>query len=47
MNLSRRIKIQLVIYAVVTLVAGVVMAIGYIRLPSMFGVGRYSGVPPK
>jgi phospholipid/cholesterol/gamma-HCH transport system substrate-binding protein len=42
MNLSRRIKIQLVIYAVVTLVAGVIMAIGYIRLPSMFGVGRYS-----
>jgi phospholipid/cholesterol/gamma-HCH transport system substrate-binding protein len=42
MHLDRRIRIQLVVYAVVTLVAGVVMAIGYIRLPEMFGVGRYS-----
>jgi phospholipid/cholesterol/gamma-HCH transport system substrate-binding protein len=42
MTLDRRIKIQLVIYTLVTLIAGVVMAIGYIRLPSMFGVGRYS-----
>ena len=42
MILDRRIKIQLAIYVVVTLVAGVVMAIGYIRLPAMFGVGRYS-----
>jgi phospholipid/cholesterol/gamma-HCH transport system substrate-binding protein len=41
MNLDRRIRIQLVIYVAVTLVAGVVMAIGYIRLPEMFGVGRY------
>jgi phospholipid/cholesterol/gamma-HCH transport system substrate-binding protein len=42
MTLDRRIKIQLVIYTLVTLIAGVVMALGYIRLPSMFGVGRYS-----
>jgi phospholipid/cholesterol/gamma-HCH transport system substrate-binding protein len=42
MHLDRRIRIQLVIYVVVTLVAGVVMAVGYIRLPAMFGVGRYS-----
>jgi phospholipid/cholesterol/gamma-HCH transport system substrate-binding protein len=42
MHLDRRIKIQLVIYVVVTLVAGVVMAVGYIRLPAMFGVGRYN-----
>jgi phospholipid/cholesterol/gamma-HCH transport system substrate-binding protein len=33
---------QLAIYLLVTLVAGAVMAIGYIRLPAMFGVGRYS-----
>jgi phospholipid/cholesterol/gamma-HCH transport system substrate-binding protein len=42
MHLDRRIKIQLAIYALVTLLAGVVMAIGYIRLPAMVGVGRYS-----
>ncbi len=42
MHLDRRIKIQLVIYALVTLIAGVVMALGYIRLPAMLGVGRYS-----
>ena len=42
MHLDRRIRIQLVIYVVITLVAGVVMAVGYIRLPAMFGVGRYS-----
>jgi phospholipid/cholesterol/gamma-HCH transport system substrate-binding protein len=41
-HLDRRIRIQLVIYAVITLVAGVAMAIGYIRLPEMFGIGRYS-----
>jgi phospholipid/cholesterol/gamma-HCH transport system substrate-binding protein len=42
MHLDRRIRIQLVIYVLITLVAGVVMAVGYIRLPAMFGVGRYS-----
>jgi phospholipid/cholesterol/gamma-HCH transport system substrate-binding protein len=42
MNLDRRIRIQLVVYVVITLVAGAAMGIGYIRLPAMFGVGRYS-----
>jgi phospholipid/cholesterol/gamma-HCH transport system substrate-binding protein len=42
MHLDRRIRIQLVVYAVITLVAGVVMGIGYIQLPELFGVGRYS-----
>jgi len=42
MHLDRRIRIQLVIYVLITLVAGVVMAVGYVRLPAMFGVGRYS-----
>jgi phospholipid/cholesterol/gamma-HCH transport system substrate-binding protein len=42
MHLDKRIRIQLVIYTVVTLVAGVVLAIGYIRLPAMLGIGRYS-----
>jgi phospholipid/cholesterol/gamma-HCH transport system substrate-binding protein len=42
MHLDRRIRIQLVVYAVITLVAGVVMGIGYIRLPEMFGIGQYT-----
>jgi phospholipid/cholesterol/gamma-HCH transport system substrate-binding protein len=42
MHLSRRIIIQLAVFAVIALVAAVVMAIGYVRLPAMFGVGRYT-----
>ena len=42
MHLDRRIRIQLVVYVVITMVAGVVMAVGYVRLPAMFGIGRYS-----
>jgi phospholipid/cholesterol/gamma-HCH transport system substrate-binding protein len=41
-SLDRRIKIQLVAYTLITLIAGVVMAIGYVRLPAMLGVGRYN-----
>ncbi|MBX7433757.1 MCE family protein [Mycobacterium sp. Y57] len=39
--LSRRIFVQLAIFAVVTLVGGAAMVFGYIRLPAMFGIGRY------
>ncbi|KUI29334.1 MCE family protein [Mycobacterium sp. GA-2829] len=43
MRLTRKIKIQLAIFAVVAIVAGSVMAFGYIRLPSLlFGVGQYT-----
>jgi phospholipid/cholesterol/gamma-HCH transport system substrate-binding protein len=42
MHLSRRISIQLAIFAVVSLVAGAVLVFGYIKLPAMFGVGRYT-----
>jgi phospholipid/cholesterol/gamma-HCH transport system substrate-binding protein len=41
MHLDRRIKTQLAIYLLVTTIAVAVMAIGYVRLPAMFGVGRY------
>ena len=34
--------IQLAIFAVVAVVAGALMVLGYIRLPAMFGVGRYT-----
>ena len=42
MRLSRRIKIQLITVGMLSLVAGLVMVIGYIGLPTMlFGIGRY------
>ncbi|MCX2929889.1 MlaD family protein [Mycobacterium sp. CVI_P3] len=42
MRLTRRTWLQLAIFAVIAIVAGSVMAIGYIRLPNMlFGVGHY------
>ncbi len=39
--LTLRIRIQLAIFAVVALVFGAAMVFGYIRLPAMFGIGRY------
>ncbi|CDO88566.1 mammalian cell entry protein [Mycobacterium triplex] len=42
MRLARRTLIQLVAFGVISAIAAVVMAIGYIRLPNMlFGVGHY------
>ncbi|ARV80143.1 MlaD family protein [Mycobacterium sp. 050128] len=42
MHLSRRIRLQLAIFGVVTLLAGGLMAFGYLRLPGLlFGVGHY------
>ena len=41
--LTTRIKIQLCIAAVVALVAGTIMVVGYIKAPAvLFGVGRYT-----
>ena len=42
MRVNRRTFIQLVIFAVIALVAGTVMAVGYIRVPTMLGIGRYT-----
>ncbi|MGJ6126700.1 MlaD family protein [Mycolicibacterium sp. Y3] len=39
--LTRRIRLQLALFAVVALIFGAAMVFGYIRLPSMFGIGRY------
>ncbi|MCU1647634.1 MAG: mce3F [Nocardia sp.] len=41
MILSRFVRIQLIIFAVVTVVALAVMGVVYMRLPAMAGVGRY------
>ncbi|OCB22482.1 MCE family protein [Mycobacterium intracellulare] len=42
MRLNKRTKIQLSIFAVVAVVAGTIMAYGYIRVPAMLGWGRYN-----
>ncbi|WP_059014507.1 MlaD family protein [Mycobacterium sp. M26] len=39
--LSLRIRIQLVLFAIVTAIFAAAMVFGYIRLPAMFGIGRY------
>jgi phospholipid/cholesterol/gamma-HCH transport system substrate-binding protein len=42
MILTRRIKIQLMIMTVIALAGMAVMAFGYIKLPAMAGIGRYT-----
>lgn len=42
MRLSRTVWIQLAILAVVTVVACGVMAFGFVKVPALFGVGRYT-----
>ncbi len=42
MRLTRRIRIQLAIFVVVSVVAGAVMLFGYIKLPALIGVGQYT-----
>jgi phospholipid/cholesterol/gamma-HCH transport system substrate-binding protein len=43
MRIDRRIQFQLVVFAVVAMVAGAVMIVGYMRLPARwFGVGQYT-----
>lgn len=40
--MATRIKVQLAIFVAVSLVAAGFMLVGYIRLPAMLGVGRYT-----
>lgn len=40
--LTRRILIQLGIFATVALIGGAVMTFGYLKLPATFGIGRYN-----
>lgn len=43
MHLNRRIKIQLILFGLVSTIAALIMVFGYIKLPVLlFGVGRYS-----
>lgn len=41
--IDRRTRIQLIIFAVITVFTLVVMAIFYLRLPATFGIGTYRG----
>lgn len=41
MKITRFVRIQLLIFAIVTVIAMVAMAIYYVRLPGMFGIGQY------
>lgn len=42
MRLTRRTATQLIVFAIIAVIAGAVMVIGYIRLPSrLFGIGHY------
>lgn len=42
MMLSKFVRIQLVIFAVLTVVGLLVMSLQYVKLPQLFGVGRYT-----
>ncbi len=39
--LTRRIAVQLVVFACIALVGGAVMVFGYLKLPAALGIGRY------
>lgn len=41
MNLTRRIRFQLVAFAIISVVAAAFMFLGYVKLPAMLGLGRY------
>lgn len=41
MMLSRFVRIQLIIFAVLTVVGLVVMSLQYVKVPTMLGIGRY------
>lgn len=42
MHISRRIKIQLAVFTVISLTALTVMAFGYVKVPAMLGLGHYT-----
>jgi phospholipid/cholesterol/gamma-HCH transport system substrate-binding protein len=41
-RLDRRIKIQLVVFTVISLIAVPIMIFGYAKVPAMIGIGRYA-----
>src|ERR1700723_4395731 len=41
-RLSRRIWTQLTILALVTVISAAVMAFGFVKVPALLGVGRYT-----
>ncbi|GAB93280.1 MCE family protein [Gordonia rhizosphera] len=41
MKITRFVRIQLIIFSIVTVIAMVAMGVFYIKIPAMFGIGRY------
>ncbi|MGW0038978.1 MCE family protein [Gordonia sp. NPDC003376] len=41
MKITRFVRIQLTIFAIITVIAMIAMAVYYVRVPAMFGIGRY------
>ena len=41
MKITRFVRMQLLIFSIVTVISLVVMAVFYIRIPQMFGIGSY------
>ena len=41
-RLSRTVWIQLAILGVVTVVSGAIMAFGFVKVPALLGIGRYT-----
>ncbi|MFZ2176978.1 MAG: virulence factor Mce, partial [Rhodococcus sp. (in: high G+C Gram-positive bacteria)] len=41
MRMTRFVRIQLVIFAVLTVIGLAVMSIQYVKVPVLFGIGRY------
>ena len=39
MRITRFVRTQLIIFGVITVIAVISMAVYYIRIPSMFGIG--------
>lgn len=42
MRLTRRVRIQLAVFAVISIVAATILAVGYVGLPALFGFQRYT-----
>ena len=43
MTLTRQVRIQLAVFAIVAIVAGATIVFGYIKAPALlFGIGRYT-----
>ena len=42
MRLHRKVKAQLAVFVAVSIVAGILMIFGYVRVPALLGLGHYT-----